>query len=100
MADCCFFFFQQYQELPPIIVSEVAYETQTKTVIQTQTVTVPPPANTRLAANPTPEAGSPSTSAGGPRTTAVEVITEEADSRPPRTVVRPKRLPTRWFGNW
>lgn len=59
IADCCFLFFQQYQELPPIIVSEVAYETQTKTVVQTQTVTVPPPANTRLAANPTPEAGSP-----------------------------------------
>ncbi|PPR06674.1 hypothetical protein CVT26_001216 [Gymnopilus dilepis] len=90
----------KYQELPPIIVSEVAYETQTKTVIQTQTVTVPPPANTRLAANPTPEPANPSTTAGGPRTTAIEVITDEDDNRPVRTVVRPKRLPTRWFGNW
>jgi hypothetical protein len=90
-----------YQELPPLIVSEVSYETQTKTVVQTQTITVPPPANTRLAAFPTPEAGSPSTSAGGPRTTAYEVVTEERDNDKPRTVVRgPKRLPTRWFGNW
>ncbi|PPQ93321.1 hypothetical protein CVT25_014450 [Psilocybe cyanescens] len=90
-----------YQELPPIVVSEVSYETQTKTVVQTETVTVPPPANTRLAAFPSPEAGSPSTSAGSPRTTAVEVITDEKDNRKPRTVVRgPIRPPARWFGNW
>jgi hypothetical protein len=84
-----------------MIVSEISYETQTKTVVQTETVTVPPPANTRLAAFPTPEAASPSTSAGSPRTTAVEMVTEERDSQKPRTIVRgPKRLPNRWFGNW
>lgn len=91
--------FLQYQELPPIVVSEVAYEPQIKTVVQTQTVTVPPPANTRLAAFPTPEPASPSTSASSPRTTAVEIITEEVDDRKPKTILR-KRSPTRWFGNW
>ena len=83
-----------------MIVSEVSYETETKIVVQTQTVTVPPPANTRLAAFPTPEAASPSTSASSPRTTAVEVITDERDQQKPRTIVRgPPRIPNRWFGN-
>lgn len=91
----------KYQELPPIVVSEVAYETETKTVIQTQIVTVPPPANTRLAAFPTPEPASFSTTSGSPRTTAIEIVTEENDERKPRTIVRgPKRGPPRWFGNW
>jgi hypothetical protein len=88
-----------YKELPPMI-SEVSYETETRTIVQTQTVTVPPPANTRLAAYPTPEAASPSTSTGAPRTTAIEYITEDDDNHKPRTMVRQKRLPTRWFGNW
>lgn len=82
------------------MIPEVSYETQTKTVVQTQTVTVPPPANTRLAPNPTPEAASPSTNTGAPRTTAIEYITDEGDDHRPRTMVRQKRLPTRWFGNW
>jgi len=89
----------QYHELPPIVVSELAYETQTRTVVQTQTVTVPPPANTRLAAFPTPEPASPSTTPSSPRTTAVEIVTEEADDRRPKTVLR-KRTPARWFGGW
>lgn len=91
----------KYNELPPIVVSEVAYETQTKTVVQTQTVTVPPPANTRLAAFPTPEPANPSTTPSSPRTTAVEIF-EEADDHRPKTVLRgpPKRVPARWFGNW
>jgi len=92
----------QYHELPPIVVSEVAYETETKIIVQTQTVTVPPPANTRLAAFPTPEPANPSTSASSPRTTAIEIVTEEADDRRPKTILRGplKRLPPRWFGNW
>ncbi|TFK76434.1 hypothetical protein BDN72DRAFT_831009 [Pluteus cervinus] len=62
-----------------MIVAETAFETETKTVVQTQFVTVPPPANTRLAAFPTPEVfgGTPTPSA--PRTTSVEIITEEED---------------------
>jgi len=88
-----------YKELPPIVVSEYGYET--KTVVQTQTVTVPPPANTRLAAFPTPEAASSSSTVGSPRTTAVEVITEDIDNRKARTIVRgPPRLPAGWFGHW
>ncbi|KAF8163309.1 hypothetical protein B0H34DRAFT_694967 [Crassisporium funariophilum] len=89
----------KYKELPPIVIDEYAYET--KTVVQTQTVTVPPPANTRLAAFPTPEAASSSSTAASPRTTAMEVVTEETDGRKPRTIIRgPQRVPTRWFGNW
>ena len=76
------------------------------TLVQTQTITVPPPANTRLAAHPKPEGvASPSTVAS-PRTTAVEVITEEDvdDVGRTRTMVRKarpaKRPPSRWFGGW
>lgn len=87
----------KYKELPPIVVSEY----DTKTVIQTQTVTLVPPANTRLAAFPTPEAASSSSTPASPRTTAVEIYTEEEDGRKPKTVVRgPRRPPTRWFGGW
>ncbi|RDB21372.1 Phenylalanine--tRNA ligase, mitochondrial [Hypsizygus marmoreus] len=96
----------KYHELPPLVVSETAYETETKTVIQTQTVTVPPPANTRLAANPKPEGATSTSTAASPRTTAVEVITEEDDDEEPerqtRTVKRgprsTRRPPSRWFG--
>jgi len=88
----------KFKELPPIIVSDYAYET--KTVVQTQTVTVPSPANTRLAAFPTPEAASSSFTTSSPRTTTVEII-EDIDPRKPRTIVRgPPRLPVGWFGNW
>ncbi|KAF8136365.1 hypothetical protein EV363DRAFT_1319404 [Boletus edulis] len=63
---------RKVKELPPIIVAE----TETKTVIQYETlppltVTVPPPANTRRAAFPTPDRGvSSSLSTAIPRTTA------------------------------
>jgi len=69
------------RELPPIIVAE----TETRTIIQYETlppltVTVPPPANTRRAAFPTPEGVSPSFSTAIPRTTAItfeeEIIKE------------------------
>ena len=94
--------------MPPLVVSETAYETETKTVVQTQTVTVPPPANTRLAANPKPEGVTSPSTAGSPRTTAVEVIAEDddddMDDRRTRTVVRgpraTRRPPSRWFGGW
>lgn len=92
----------KYKELPPLIVSEVAYEPQIKTVVQTQTITVPPPASTRLVAFPTPEAASSSTTASSPRTTVVEFVTDDDDdyrqtARGPRPTRRP---PSRWFGGW
>ncbi|GLB34946.1 hypothetical protein LshimejAT787_0205110 [Lyophyllum shimeji] len=99
----------KYRELPPLVVSETAYETETKTVIQTQTVTVPPPANTRLAANPKPEGVTSPSTPSSPRTTAVEIVTEEDDDdvdepRATRTLVRgpraTRRPPSRWFGGW
>ena len=71
------------QELPPIVIAET--ETETRTVIQYETlppltVTVPPPANTRRAAFPIPEAVSSSFSTAIPRTTAItfeeEIIKE------------------------
>ncbi|KDQ33298.1 hypothetical protein PLEOSDRAFT_1069433 [Pleurotus ostreatus PC15] len=101
----------KFQELPPLIVSETAYETETRTVVQTQTVTVPAPANTRRAANPTPVViPSPSTSSS-PRTTSVEIITEEVgpeeeeeEEKPMRTVTvtrgGARRPPKSWFGGW
>jgi len=65
------------QELPPIVIAE----TETKTIIHYQTlpastVTVPPPANTRFAAFPTPEAFSTSYSTQIPKTTAFTVEEE------------------------
>ena len=75
-------------------------------MVQTQTVTVPPPANTRLAHIPTPEGVSIPSTASAPRTTAVEVVTEEEEDdgvhvrtavRKPRPTQRP---PSRWFGGW
>ncbi|KAF5380816.1 hypothetical protein D9615_003962 [Tricholomella constricta] len=98
-----------YHELPPLVVSETAYETETKTVVQTQTVTVPPPANTRLAAHPKPEGATSPSTPSSPRTTAVEIVTEEDDDdvedrRATRTVIRgpraTRRPPSRWFGGW
>jgi len=97
--------FYRYNELPPIVVSEIAYETETKTVVQTQTVTVPPPANTRLAANPKPEGVTSPSTPSSPKTTAVEVVVDEDDAdRVTKTVVRKpratRRPPSRWFGGW
>ncbi|KAG6820357.1 hypothetical protein H0H93_001549 [Arthromyces matolae] len=93
-----------YHELPPLVVSEIAYETETKIVVQTQTVTVPPPANTRLAANPKPEGVTHPSTASSPKTTAIDIVSEEDedDPRATRTVVRgpraTRRPPSRWFG--
>ncbi|KAH7889686.1 hypothetical protein F5I97DRAFT_1846282 [Phlebopus sp. FC_14] len=63
---------RKLKELPPLVVAE----TETKTIIQyetlpPQTVTVPPPANTRRAAFPTPDVVSSSFSTAIPRTTAI-----------------------------
>ncbi len=71
---------------PPLVITETALQiaTEIKTVTHTEhhtvatQVTVPPPANTRRVASPTPElvsASSPTTNI--PRTTAVEVVVEE-----------------------
>jgi hypothetical protein len=103
-----FYFPLQFQELPPLVVSEISYETETKTVVQTQTITVPAPANTRRAEFPTPEAVSSPSTTDIPRTTAVDIITDEDDDSPsegPKTVTvvrgpRPTRRPARWFGGW
>ncbi|KAJ7449818.1 hypothetical protein FB451DRAFT_1286652 [Mycena latifolia] len=90
-------------QLPPI---ETLFEPETKTVFQTQTITVPAPANTRRAASPAPQVADPSSTADSPRTTAVEIITEEddeGDSLKTVTVVRPRstrRPPRGWFGGW
>ncbi|KAJ7774602.1 hypothetical protein DFH07DRAFT_800168 [Mycena maculata] len=91
--------------LPPI---ETLFEPETKTVFQTQTITVPAPANTRRAASPAPQVADPSSIPDAPRTTAVEIVTEQDlddDSdlktvtvvRSPRTTRRP---PRGWFGGW
>lgn len=69
------------QELPPFIA-----EIETKTIIQYETlpastVTIPPPANTRFAAFPTPEAFSTSYTTQIPKTTAI-TIEEEITLRP------------------
>jgi hypothetical protein len=99
---------KHFQELPPLVVSETAYETETKIVVQTQFVTVPPPANTRLAPFPTPQVVGGTATSSPPRTTTVEIITEEDDdeepepksvkvARGPRATRRP---PTSWFGGW
>ena len=109
------------QELPPIVVAE----TETKTLIQYETlppvtVTVPPPANTRRAAFPTPEAVSSSFSTAIPRTTAItfeeeiirEPVTEEIEEDeveeyeedeapvPVRRSVKPARRPPPPRGGW
>ncbi|KAH7914942.1 hypothetical protein BJ138DRAFT_1132933 [Hygrophoropsis aurantiaca] len=75
---------RKLKELPPLVIAE----TETKTVIQYQTlpaetVTVPPPANTRRAAFPTPEVVSSSFSTAIPRTTAI-FIEEEIIREPLR----------------
>ncbi|KAG6814349.1 hypothetical protein H0H92_010934 [Tricholoma furcatifolium] len=94
----------KYHELPPLVVSEIAYETETKFVVQTQTVTVPPPANTRLAAHPKPEGVSSPSTASSPRTTTVEIVSDDEDERAARTAARgpraTRRPPSRWFGGW
>ncbi|KAJ8521641.1 hypothetical protein ONZ45_g1704 [Pleurotus djamor] len=103
----------KFQELPPLVISETSYETETKTVVETQFVTVPAPANTRRAASPTPVVIPSPTSSSSPKTTAVEIVTEEIPAEeeeeelPMRTVtvkrggpgVR-RAPPKRWFPGW
>ncbi|KAJ7155958.1 hypothetical protein C8R43DRAFT_998478 [Mycena crocata] len=89
------------KQLPPI---ETFHEPEIKTVFQTQTITVPAPANTRRAASPVAQVADPSLSTDIPRTTAVEIVTEEdADGLKTVTVVRSPRAtrrPRGWFGGW
>ncbi|KAJ7632628.1 hypothetical protein FB45DRAFT_912981 [Roridomyces roridus] len=91
----------KFHQLPAI---ETLFEPETKTVIQTQTITVPAPANTRRAASPEPQLADPtSLILESPRTTAVEIVTEEdLDGLKTVTVVRPRatRRPRGWFGGW
>lgn len=73
---------RKLKELPPMIIAE----TETKTIIQYETlpastVTVPPPANTRFAAFPTPEAFSSMYTTQIPRTTSI-VVEEEIIPEP------------------
>jgi len=87
----------------PSVIAETQYETETKIVVQT--VTVPPPANTRLAPPPHPESASSLSTASSPRTTAVLEMVEDDEeddeprfksgSRGSRTSRKP---PARWFG--
>lgn len=95
-----------------MIVSETSYETETVTKIQTQTITVPAPSNTRLAAFPTPDVVSSMSTTPIPRTTAIDIITEDEEFDPSLededtrtvTVVRgprsTRRPPAKWFGGW
>jgi len=93
----------KFQQLPPI---ETLFEPETKTVVQTETITVPAPANTRRAASPAPQVADPSSIPDSPRTTAVEIVTEhdiDDDGLKTVTVVRPPRTarrPRGWFGGW
>ncbi|KAI0062259.1 hypothetical protein BV25DRAFT_1804127 [Artomyces pyxidatus] len=74
------------KELPPIVHTEI--ETATRTVTQihietqslpNETVFVPPPANTRRVARPTPSPVTSSFTSTVPRTTSVEVIVEHEE---------------------
>lgn len=114
---------------PPLIYTETAIATEYKTVTKTQhhthtqptIVTMPAPANTRLAAFPTPQPVTVSYSTGIPKTTAVQYITEDIieEQAPiveeiieeeeevvmsPVTKVRARgpqaRPPKRWLGGW
>ncbi|KAJ7273721.1 hypothetical protein B0H12DRAFT_1090792 [Mycena haematopus] len=86
------------QHLPPI-----DSPPETKTVIQTQTITVPAPANTRRVASPLPQVEPSSVVVDSPRTTAVEFITDEdVEGLKTVTVVRSPKATRRpaWFGGW
>jgi hypothetical protein len=95
---------KQFHELPPLVVSEVSYETETQTVTKTQLVTVPPPAQTRLAAFPSPVVSPSHSTTDSPRTTAVEIVVEREEEPEPlrRSVSRGappiRKPPAKWFG--
>src|SRR6266576_7099740 len=88
----------------PAVIAETQYETETKIVVQT--VTVPPPANTRLAPPPYPESASSLSTPSSPRTTAVlEMVEDDEDDEPrSKSVSRGSRTshkpPARWLGGW
>jgi len=87
------------QQLPPII----ELPPETKTVIQTETITVPAPANTRRVASPIPQVDPSTATLDSPRTTAIEFITDEdVDGLKTVTVVRSPKATRRpaWFGGW
>ncbi|CAK5277690.1 unnamed protein product [Mycena citricolor] len=89
-------------QLPPIEYSAP----EVTTVVQTQTVTVPAPANTRRAASPVAQVVDSSYSTAIPKTTAVEIIHEtmmDEDEMQTVTMVRGPRAtrrPRGWFGGW
>ena len=110
---------QPFQE--PVFVTEVETEYATRTITQTETQrqTVypspilggPAPANTRIAAIPTPVQLSPSVKVNSPKTTAVEYVVEETPIPAPQVVEEefeedlpslrrraPSRPPQRWWG--
>jgi len=75
------------QEIPPAVFTEI--ETATRTVTQVhietqfvpnETVNIPPPANTRRVAKPTPSPYSSSYSTTLPKTTSVEVLIEHEEA--------------------
>ncbi|KAI9446451.1 hypothetical protein H4582DRAFT_1905782 [Lactarius indigo] len=74
------------KEVPPVVITEI--ETATRTVTQVhietqfvpnETVVIPPPANTRRVAHPTPSPYTTSFSTMLPRTTSVEVVIEHEE---------------------
>ncbi|KAF7976311.1 hypothetical protein HWV62_5838 [Athelia sp. TMB] len=88
------------QQFPPIY-DEAPYEIEIMTVTETlppSTVTLPPPANTRLAAYPKPEGQAASPTTYSPRTTAINIEIDE----PTPTVAYGERRPppAKWFGGW
>lgn len=91
----------QFSFQGPLYVGEAPFEVETMTIYETlppSTVTVPAPANTRLAAFPTPEVLPSSSTSHGPRTTVVDVL---VDPQPTPIYRNPERRPPgRWFGGW
>jgi len=82
-------------------VEEEPYEIEVMTVTETippSTVTLPPPANTRLAHYPKPEGQAASPTTYSPRTTAIAIEIDE----PTPTVAYANRQPppAKWFGGW
>jgi len=94
-------------DVPPMppIQHEIEYMTVTET-LPPHTVTLPPPANTRLAAKPRPDGpghASHSTTTPSPRTTVVDVLVEDEPTAVPYPASRPPPPgppPAKWFGGW
>jgi hypothetical protein len=93
--------FLLFQDLP-LYVAETAYDVETMTITETlppSTVTVPAPANTRLAARPVPESVVSSSSTQSPRTTAIDMVEDPKPTLTPQRY-QERRPPPRWFGRW